>query len=176
MFDNRNGGYQVPSSDFDFESANARFAKDKDVESSNKSPVATGAAAADAVLLDAIPPASEEPKSFYDKSSFFDNISSEVRQRHAAGQDQQQQQPQQRASPVHDRSARGSFQGGGGAGRGRQARFEEDRKNLDTFGEVGNSTRGMGRGRGGRGRGRGRGGRGGRGGGGGGFGAGITLA
>ncbi|PWN20594.1 hypothetical protein BCV69DRAFT_282803 [Microstroma glucosiphilum] len=172
VFDNgtsRNGAghIDVPSSDFDFESANAKFAKEKaEAEKGGNDDV-----------LEAIPPPKEEGKSFYDKSSFFDNISSEVRERH----DRVTSPRQERGGITtgFDSEGRGGGSGGfggdgaarggrgGGRGGGRQARFEEDRKNLDTFGEVG-SSRGGGRGgRGGRGRGRGRGRGGPRGGGGG---------
>ncbi|WFD34550.1 hypothetical protein MCUN1_001391 [Malassezia cuniculi] len=58
----------VPRSDFDFESANALFRKERDGDG----------------RLDAIPPAASSD--YYNKKSgFFDNISSEVKDRHESG-------------------------------------------------------------------------------------------
>ncbi|WFD23343.1 hypothetical protein MEQU1_002032 [Malassezia equina] len=63
------------SAEFDFEKANARF---------SKNPTAFGKFDLDAGKLDAIPPA--DTQSFYNKKSgFFDNISSEVKDRHEGG-------------------------------------------------------------------------------------------
>lgn len=65
----------APSAEFDFEKANARF---------SKNPTASGRLDQDAGKLDAIPPA--DTQSFYNKKSgFFDNISSEVKDRHEGG-------------------------------------------------------------------------------------------
>lgn len=130
---------EVPDTDFDFESANAKFNKHDVVkEAIAGSPMteapngatATADAAADA-------PARVEPA--YNKAkSFFDNISSEMK----------------------DRENKLS---------GREWRGEEQRKNIETFGQGSvdggyrNYRGGRGRGRGGRGRGY-RGGRGGHGG------------
>ena len=59
----------VSNSEFDFESANAQFKKERGEKDSR---------------LDAIPPAA--PSDFYNKKSgFFDNISSEVKDRHEGG-------------------------------------------------------------------------------------------
>ena len=118
--------HKVPVGDYDFESANARFQK-------------TQAAPA---KLDAIPPAAETPTSFYDKKSgFFDNISSEVKDRH------------ERRGPNTE------------AGAPRERFVDEQARNMQTFGDNAAGYRGAGRGRGrsgrgrrGRGRGRGRGG------------------
>lgn len=113
----------APMSDFDFERANARFQKHTGPEFES---------GAKAERMTSVPPISSN--SFYDrKTGFFDNISSEVKDRHEGG----------------DRN-----------GRGVQA--EEKERNILTFGDQaanfrGSSHRGRGRNRGGRGRGRGRG-------------------
>lgn len=178
VFDNARGvAVEVPDSDFDFAAANAKFDKTKgDVTSpgAGHDDAANGASAGvngsngAGDVLDAIPPP-VDVKSFYDKSSgFFDNISSEIRDR-------------------YDSRNGGAAVGGGGGGvargaegdlgatnqgregvspggmRGRGAaranRMAEERRNMATFGEAGNQYsgggRGRGRGRGGRGRGRG---------------------
>ncbi|KAF2734157.1 hypothetical protein EJ04DRAFT_249435 [Polyplosphaeria fusca] len=151
----RGGGHQnvkieVPATDFDFASANAKFNKQDLVKEAIASGSPLGAdmsspptadlttnghangAAADADKEVEIPPAA------YDKtSSFFDNISSELKDR-------------------DDAASR----------RGQEFRTEERRKNMETFGQGsvdgyrgGYRGRGRGRGRGGRGYGfRGRGG------------------
>ena len=60
---------EIPRSDFDFESANAAFKKERSQGDAR---------------LDAIPPVA--PSEFYNKKSgFFDNISSEVKDRHEGG-------------------------------------------------------------------------------------------
>ncbi|KDN38708.1 hypothetical protein K437DRAFT_259315 [Tilletiaria anomala UBC 951] len=137
----RHDGIALPAdasgADFDFESANAKFAKEKDAlahggDAEANAPNGSG-------TLDAIPAPVAEPKSFYDKSGFFDDISSEIKERHE------------------------TFNGNNNP---RQNRFAEQQKNMATFGESGTShghggRGGRGRGRGGRGGGRG--GRGGRG-------------
>ncbi|KAJ1539869.1 hypothetical protein HK405_012332 [Cladochytrium tenue] len=62
-------GIAVPAADFDFESSNARF---------DKSAAAAGDLGAAGA---AAPPAADAPKEFYDKTSFFDNISCEAKDR-----------------------------------------------------------------------------------------------
>ena len=115
----------VPTTDFDFESSNAKFSKEDLVkEAIAGSPV--GENTPDATS----PTESAAPASGYNKSaSFFDNISSEAKER---------------------------LEGGGNRPGGREWRGEEQKKNLETFGQgsVDNGYRGGYRGRG-RGRGRG---------------------
>ncbi|KAL2116447.1 hypothetical protein VTJ04DRAFT_8615 [Mycothermus thermophilus] len=138
----RPGKVEIPDTDFDFESANAKFNKQDVVkEAVAGSPLrdATGENGVPETAVDA--PAPVEP-AYNKQKSFFDNISSEARDRENAAQRQ-----------------------GGAHWRG-----EETRKNIETFGQGSvdggyRNYRGRGRGRGGRG---GRGYRGGRGGGGGG--------
>ena len=124
---------EVPDADFDFASSNAKFNKDDVVkEAIAGSPLDTtnGSAAETAE-----PEKAEQPANLqaYDKKkSFFDNISSEAKDR-----------------------ADSSGQKAGG----REWRGEEQRKNMETFGQGSvdggfrNNYRGRGRGRGGRGRG-----------------------
>jgi protein LSM14 len=147
---------EVPTTDFDFESANAKFNKQDLV----KEAIATGSPMGDAPSASlngaaasetngeaknddvVIPAAAAETKSYDRTASFFDNISSELRDR--------------------EESKRVG---------GQEFRSEERKKNLETFGQGSvDGYRGGYRGRGGfrGGRGRGRGG----GGGGGGFGRG----
>jgi len=138
---------EVPTTDFDFESSNAKFNKHNLVKEAivSGTPAGTpidGEAAAgfhnngdpaspEASASSAIPP-------MYTKSSFFDNISSEARDREDATEGKQ------RAPGVQE------------------FRSEERRRNFETFGQgsVDNGYRGGFRGRGGRGRGGFRGGRG----------------
>ncbi|TWU79006.1 hypothetical protein ED733_008346 [Metarhizium rileyi] len=139
----RQGGakVEVPDSDFDFAQSNAKF---------NKEDIVKEAIASGDVVETASEPVIKEPETQsgggdaagpYNKSrSFFDNISSESRER---------------------------AENGGQKPGGREWRGEEQRKNMETFGQgsvdgVYRNYRGRGRGRGGRGRGGpGRGGRGG---------------
>ncbi len=143
------GGYrstkvEVPDAEFDFASANAKFNKEDVV----KEGIAGGEAEAPAAEADAADDGSaagtaggeadagDVPVAYSKTRSFFDNISSEAKDRAAANG--------QRAG-------------------GREWRGEEQRKNMETFGQGsvdGGSYRGYrGRGRGrGRGYGRGRGG------------------
>ncbi|RQM04761.1 hypothetical protein DH86_00004058 [Scytalidium sp. 3C] len=120
---------EVPATDFDFESANAKFNKDDLVKEAiaggqeDTAPAETEGDSAKPAL----------PASGYNKStSFFDNISSEAKER---------------------------AEGGGTRPGGREWRGEEQRKNLETFGQGSVDTgfrggfRGRGRGRGHRGRG-----------------------
>lgn len=149
---------EVPATDYDFESANAKFNKQdlvKEVIASGEDesvPAPEGTASATTAAAAAAPqsPAAngtsnnvDEPVvipppagGFYNKSSFFDNISCENKER-AEGKDQQRP-------------------------RGAAFRTEEQKKNLETFGQGsvdGYGYRGGWRGRGrGRGYGRGRGG------------------
>ncbi|KXX82316.1 Protein LSM14 B-B [Madurella mycetomatis] len=133
---------EVPDTDFDFASANAKFNKQDVVKEAIAGSPLNEVPNGEAAKLEAATdiPASVEPA--YNKSkSFFDNISSEMKDRENAGQ-----------KPG-----------------GREWRGEEQRKNIETFGQgsVDGGYRGYrggrGRGRGGRGRGY-RGGRGGNGG------------
>lgn len=128
----------VPTTDFDFESSNAKFNKQDLV----KEAIAGSPLGETPPMAEAIEEKPEVPTSGYNKStSFFDNISSESKDRAEAA---------------------------GGRPGGREWRGEEQKKNLETFGQgsVDNGFRGRGRGRArGRGRGysnnyRGRGGRG----------------
>lgn len=136
---------QIPSSDFDFEGSNAKFNKEDLIKEAiaSGSPLG-GPEEANGFDLHAAPEATA-PKALYNKStSFFDNLSSEIKDR------QQAQEEGKRLG-------------------GPQFRREEGKKNYDTFGQssVDNGQRSgfRGRGRGHRGRGRGGGGnRGGRGG------------
>ena len=111
---------EVPATDFDFESANAKFNKQDLVKE----------AIAGSPLVEQPPPGSpteaEAPAPGYNKStSFWDNISSESKDR---------------------------MEGGGGRPGGREWRGEEQKKNVETFGQgsVDNGYRGGYRGRGGR--------------------------
>ncbi|OLN87203.1 Protein sum2 [Colletotrichum chlorophyti] len=126
----------VPEGDFDFAQANAKFNKDDLVkEAIAGSPL--GETLADGPVTD-IPatevPGSNPPNAYNKTRSFFDNISSEAKER---------------------------AENGGQKPGGREWRGEEQRKNMETFGQG--SVDGGYRGYRGRGRGRGRGGFGGRG-------------
>jgi len=121
----------VPDSDFDFASANAKFNKQDVVkEAIAGSPLTetpNGGASTPEVAPDAAPGAPAYNKS----KSFFDNISSEAKDR---------------------------LENGGQKPGGREWRGEEQRKNMETFGQGSvdggfRGYRGRGRGRGGRGRG-----------------------
>lgn len=138
---------EVPQSDYDFETANAKFNKQDLV----KEAIATGVPAAEAEAhaeevesQDTANHAAASSNSMYSRSSFFDNISSEARDR-------------------EENTARVG---------GREWRGEEEKRNMETFGQGSvdgyrpnyrgrGRGRGYGRGRGGysRGYGRGRGGR-----------------
>jgi protein LSM14 len=127
---------EVPDSDFDFMQSNAKFNKQDIVKEA-----IAGSPPAEAPNGDGAPEP-EEPATAsgaqvaYNKSSsFFDNISSEARER---------------------------AENGGQKPGGREWRGEEQRKNMETFGQGSvdggyRNYRGRGRGRGGRGRGYGRG-------------------
>ena len=139
----RPGKVDVPDADFDFASSNAKFNKQEVVkEAIAGSPLTeTPNGAADEPETQAAP--ASHPDSVlpaYNKAtSFFDNISSEAKDR---------------------------IENNGQKPGGREWRGEEQRKNMETFGQGSvdgafRGYRGRGRGRGGRGRGFGRGGRGG---------------
>jgi protein LSM14 len=137
---------EVPTTDFDFEEANAKFNKE-DLAKETVSPLATpgndlnGSATATPAVEEKTQEEVVIPKAenVYDKkTSFFDNISSELKDKQAAA---------------------------GGNTRGQEFRSEERRKNMETFGQgsVDNGYRrgygrGRGRGRGYQGQSRGRGG------------------
>jgi len=133
---NAHAKVEVPDADFDFETANAKFNKQEIVkEASSGSPIveATNGASSEATEV--------EDGAYNKTKSFFDNISSEAK----------------------DRADKSGHKPGG-----REWRGEEQRKNMETFGQgsVDGGYRGGYRGRRGRGRGnmRGRGGPRGRGG------------
>lgn len=138
---NRTGGgaakVEVPDSDYDFQTANAKFNKEELVkEAIAGSPLGEVPNGAEPSVLEE--PSSDQPApaQAYNKTrSFFDNISSEARER---------------------------AESGGQKPGGREWRGEEQRKNMETFGQgsVDGGYRSNYRGRG---RGRGRGGGGGRG-------------
>lgn len=113
----------VPKEDFDFETANSKFSKHEVIKEKNSvSPVVEGLRKSPSLL-------SEIPATYNKAMSFFDNISSEVKDRQEA---------------VNSGSV------------SREWRGEERKKNLETFGQesIDSSNRGGYRGRG-RGRGRG---------------------
>jgi protein LSM14 len=120
---------EVPTTDFDFESSNAKFNKQDLI----KEAIASGSPLGDQSTAPTVEPSSTEKEevvipsgTMYDKSSFFDNISSELKDREEA------------------------------AARGQEFRSQERHKNMETFGQGSvDGYRGRGRGRGGRGRGRG---------------------
>ena len=116
-------GIEVPNSDFDFASANAQFKKE---ELSKATTTGTEGLNGDAAADDVVIPPAE--KTYDAKSSFFDNISSDAKQREAEAE-----------------AKRG----------GREFRAEDRKRNMETFGigSVDGGYRGGFRGRGGRGRG-----------------------
>ncbi|KAK3371815.1 Scd6-like Sm domain-containing protein [Lasiosphaeria ovina] len=130
---------EVPDSDFDFASANAKFNKQEIVKEAIAGSPLTETANGDALTPEAVVDASGSVAPAYNPSrSFFDNISSEAKDR---------------------------LENTGPKPGGREWRGEEQRRNMETFGQgsVDGGFRGFrggrGRGRGGRGRGyRGRGG------------------
>lgn len=129
-------GVEVPKTDFDFESANAKFNKQDAVKGDGEATADGGTDGAGEISIPAAAP-------MYSKSSFFDNISSEAKDREEAVE-------------------------GSRRPTGNDFRTQERQRNMETFGmgSVDNRFSGYrGRGRGGRGGGqRGRGGfRGGRG-------------
>ncbi|KAK3387526.1 Scd6-like Sm domain-containing protein [Podospora didyma] len=125
---------EVPDSDFDFASANAKFNKQEVVKEAIAGSPLVETANGELPTPEAVVDAPESVPPAYNKTrSFFDNISSEAKDR------------QENAGPKPG---------------GREWRGEEQRRNMETFGQGsvdGSGYRGF---RGGRGRGRGRGGRG----------------
>ncbi|KAK1761201.1 Scd6-like Sm domain-containing protein [Echria macrotheca] len=128
----RPGKVEVPDSDFDFASANAKFNKQDVVkEAIAGSPLGettNPGSSTPEMALEAV--ATGAPPAYNKARSFFDNISSEAK----------------------DRAENGQKPGG------REWRGEEQRKNMETFGQGSvdgayRGYRGRGRGRGGRGRG-----------------------
>lgn len=117
---NMSAKVEVPTTDFDFETSNAKFNKhDLVKEAIAGSPLGEHPPVGS-------PDEAEAPLPGYNKStSFFDNISSESKDR---------------------------MEGGGGRPGGREWRGEEQKKNVETFGQgsVDNGYRGGYRGRGGR--------------------------
>ncbi|KAI5282754.1 hypothetical protein KEM54_002618 [Ascosphaera aggregata] len=120
---------EVPDTDFDFASANAKFNKRdlaKEAGIGVPSDANTAPAAAEAVQSESVTAQSGTPTIVpYNKSSFFDNISSESRDREE----------------------------GTGGRHGREWRGEEQKRNFETFGQGSvdseyRSYRGRGRGRG----------------------------
>ncbi|KHN99202.1 ribonucleoprotein (LSM)-related domain protein [Metarhizium album ARSEF 1941] len=132
---------EVPDSDFDFAQSNAKFNKEDIVKEAIASGDVVESISEPVIKETETHPGSSDTTGSYNKSrSFFDNISSESRER---------------------------AENGGQKPGGREWRGEEQRKNMETFGQGSvdggyRNYRGRGRGRGGRGRGGfGRGGRGG---------------
>ncbi len=103
---NRPAPAVIPQTDFDFTSSNAKFDK----------------TAFEGETTEDVEIPSASPREFYSKSSFFDNISSEAKERTSVMDTNQNQ---------------------------RYDRQKERAQNLDTFGETGKFGRGRGRGRGG---------------------------
>ncbi|KAJ6145472.1 Lsm14 N-terminal [Penicillium chermesinum] len=139
---NQHKKIDVPESDYDFETANAKFNKQDLV----KEAIASGSPAAEVDALATEPDSGDSvanvahpsvPNLYNRSTSFFDNISSEAR----------------------DREENNTARAGG-----REWRGEEEKRNIETFGQGSvDGYRGRGRGRGygrGYGRGRGQGGRG----------------
>jgi protein LSM14 len=128
----------VPDADFDFASSNAKFNKEEVVKEAiaTGSPLGEGTPdggeAAPEAVLETTPGSGAAPPAYNKSRSFFDNISSEAK----------------------DRAESGGQKPGG-----REWRGEEQRKNMETFGQGSvdggyrGGYRGRGRGRGNRGRG-----------------------
>ncbi|KYK54204.1 hypothetical protein DCS_06161 [Drechmeria coniospora] len=131
---------EVPDSDFDFAQSNAKFNKVEIAkEAIAGSPLAETATNLPELATEMEAPDGTPPVAYNKTKSFFDNISSEAK----------------------DRAENGGQKAGG-----REWRGEEQRKNMETFGQGSvdggyRNYRGRGRGRGGRGRGYNRSGRGG---------------
>ena len=128
---------EVPDVDFDFASSNAKFDKESVVKEAiaSGSPLGETVPNGETTPLEAVletTPASGAPPAYNKSRSFFDNISSEAK----------------------DRAGTGAQKPGG-----REWRGEEQRKNMETFGQGSvdggyrGGYRGRGRGRGNRGRG-----------------------
>ncbi len=132
----RQAKVDVPNSDFDFASSNAKFNKEDIVKEAiagaSPLPDTPNGSVSDTPEV----PSGNPPVAYNKSRSFFDNISSEAKER---------------------------AENGGQKPGGREWRGEEQRKNMETFGQGSvdggyRGYRGRGRGRGGRGFGRGRGG------------------
>jgi protein LSM14 len=124
---------EVPDSDFDFASANAKFNKQEVVKEAFSGSPVTETANGGPETPEVVPekPAPTGPPAYNKSTSFFDNISSEAKDR---------------------------LENNGQKPGGREWRGEEQRKNMETFGQGSvdggfRGYRGRGRGRGGRGRG-----------------------
>lgn len=120
---------EVPKEDYDFESANAKFNKQdlvkeaiasgSPVASPNgdiKDPIANGEANGHAEDDVVIPPAKSTEKSYDKKSSFFDNISSDLKDREAA----QMGDRRQERSKNFETFGQANVDGGRGGYRGRR--------------------------------------------------------
>ncbi len=109
---------KVPATDFDFESANAKFDKTATAKAV-KTP--TGEDITESGEGGTEKPTEEAPKSAYNpKTSFFDSLSSSA-------------STAERGNGIGGRGRRG----GGGGGGARTRRDEEREKNVATFGEPG---------------------------------------
>lgn len=139
----------VPKEDYDFESANAKFNKQDLVKEAIASgspvaspngeaedPIANGAANGHTEEDVVIPPAKSTEKSYDKTSSFFDNISSDLKDREAA----QAGDRRQERSKNFETFGQGSVDGGRGGYRGRRG-YRGNQK-----GYRGDGGRGRGRG------------------------------
>lgn len=128
----RTAKVEVPETDFDFASSNAKFNKQDVVKEAIAGSPLTEAPHGESPVAELVPDATGAIPPAYNKSkSFFDNISSEAKDR---------------------------LENNGQKPGGREWRGEEQRKNMETFGQGSvdgsfRGYRGRGRGRGGRGRG-----------------------
>ncbi|CEN62654.1 Putative G2/M phase checkpoint control protein Sum2 [Aspergillus calidoustus] len=130
----QNKKVEVPDTDYDFETANAKFNKQDLVKEAiaTGSPVQEVESPAEVASTAELPATTQNANVYNRTTSFFDNISSEARDRE---------------------------EGTGARGGGREWRGEEEKRNIETFGQGSvdgyrSSHRGRGRGRGfGRGRG-----------------------
>lgn len=109
------GDLRVPTTDFDFQSANARF--DKSALAPTKQAEASPSAEAEAEDDGEDDKKAATPTAYNPKSSFFDSLSS----------------GSNAPTPEGGRGGRGGRRGGGG----RNRREEEREKNVATFGEPG---------------------------------------
>ncbi|KAF9053274.1 Scd6-like Sm domain-containing protein [Panaeolus papilionaceus] len=109
---------KVPTTDFDFESMNAKF--DKAAISVKEDGSTTGD------VEDAEKPAEKEPPAYNPQKSFFDSLSSSASTPNSG--------PQAERGGGHQGGGRGRR---GGPGGGRNRREEEREKNVATFGEPG---------------------------------------
>lgn len=135
----------VPKEDYDFEGANAKFNKQdlvkeaiasgSPVASPNgeaKDPLANGDTNGHAEEDVVIPPAKSTEKSYDKQSSFFDNISSDLKDREAAqGGDRRQER-----SKNFETFGQGSVDGGRGGYRGRRGYRGYQRGNRGDSGRA----------------------------------------